>query len=134
MAGMCVTDKQFIRSTIEDCSTCCAACQVGCPFDIELCKTSAGVVELMAAGTVTLAHDSGGPRLDILTDFRGEKTGFLADSVDTYASALEVIFAMSSVERQNMIRNARESTARFSEASFEDKFLSAVEPLLVDFN
>ena len=90
----------------------------------------AGVVELMAAGAVTLAHNSGGPKLDIVTDHNGEKTGFLADSVETYAAAMEKIFTMSAEVRANLVRNARESTARFSEACFEEHFLEATKILL----
>ena len=89
-----------------------------------------GVVELMAAGTVTLAHDSGGPKLDIVTHFKGGKTGFLANSVETYASAMEEIFSMPEDERQHLIKNARQSTERFSERCFEDQFLEAVKVFL----
>ena len=85
----------------------------------------------MAAGTVTLAHDSGGPKLDIVTDFQGKKTGFLANSVDTYADAMDEIFSMSEDERRNLIENARQSTERFSEKCFEDQFLEAVKDLLI---
>ena len=89
-----------------------------------------GVVELMASGTVTLAHNSGGPRLDIVTEHNGEKTGFLADSVETYAAAMEEIFSMSADERKNLVNNARESIVRFSEDNFEESFLDAFMILL----
>jgi alpha-1,2-mannosyltransferase len=46
----------------------------------------------MAAGTVILAHNSGGPKLDIVTDFNQQKTGYLADDIQSYAVAMETIF------------------------------------------
>lgn len=33
------------------------------------------VVEMMAAGLVVVAHDSGGPRMDIVTPFEDNQTG-----------------------------------------------------------
>lgn len=47
-----------------------------------------GVVELMAAGCVTIAHASGGPKSDIIVPLRGQRTGFLADTADKYARAM----------------------------------------------
>jgi glycosyltransferase involved in cell wall biosynthesis len=52
-----------------------------------------GVVECMAAGTVVLAHKSGGPRLDIVVPYEGRQTGFLAEDEDDYADAIERILA-----------------------------------------
>lgn len=48
------------------------------------------VVEMMAAGLVTVAHNSGGPRDDII-DFSSEdsRTGYLATSPEEYANAIE---------------------------------------------
>jgi alpha-1,2-mannosyltransferase len=40
-----------------------------------------GVVELLAAGVLTVAHDSGGPRSDILAaDAQGRQIGFAAST------------------------------------------------------
>lgn len=41
--------------------------------------TLAGVVEIMAAGVVVLAHRSGGPLMDIVTTDEEKRTGFLAN-------------------------------------------------------
>ncbi len=81
----------------------------------------------MAAGTITLAHNSGGPKLDIVTDFHDAKTGFLADSVDTFSAAMKQIFEMSTGDRDILVRNARQSTSRFSENTFKQHFLQAIE-------
>ena len=89
-----------------------------------------GVVEMQAAGLVVLAHDSGGPKLDIVTDYDGRKTGFLASDINSYAEALKTIFNLSSKERTAVKSNARNSVHRFSEEKFEEGFLSVVAPLL----
>uniref|UniRef100_A0A3Q3N871 GDP-Man:Man(3)GlcNAc(2)-PP-Dol alpha-1,2-mannosyltransferase n=1 Tax=Labrus bergylta TaxID=56723 RepID=A0A3Q3N871_9LABR len=88
------------------------------------------LVDCMAAGTIVLAHKSGGPKLDIVVPFEGEQTGFLADSEDSYAAAMETILALSPSARLEMRRNARRSVERFSDQEFETCFLSATETLM----
>lgn len=94
---------------------------------VSLCE---GVVECMAAGTIVLAHKSGGPKLDIVVPFEDGQTGFLADSEDSYASAMETILALSPSARLEIRRNARRSVERFSDQEFEASFLSATETLM----
>ncbi|CDQ75611.1 GDP-Man:Man(3)GlcNAc(2)-PP-Dol alpha-1,2-mannosyltransferase [Oncorhynchus mykiss] len=89
-----------------------------------------GVVECMAAGTVVLAHKSGGPRLDIVVPYEGRQTGFLAEDEDGYADAIERILALSPSARLEIRRNARLSVTRFSDQEFEACFLAAMEPLM----
>uniref|UniRef100_A0A3B4H5V9 GDP-Man:Man(3)GlcNAc(2)-PP-Dol alpha-1,2-mannosyltransferase n=1 Tax=Pundamilia nyererei TaxID=303518 RepID=A0A3B4H5V9_9CICH len=89
-----------------------------------------GVVECMAAGTIILAHKSGGPKLDIVVPYEGRQTGFLADSEDSYAAAMETILSLSPTARLEMRRNARDSVERFSDREFESCFLAAMEPLM----
>ena len=89
-----------------------------------------GVVECMAAGTIILAHKSGGPLMDIVVTFNNKPTGYLADSVDSYANAMKEIFALSEQEKREIQENARESVARFSEEKFEHGFLESVQPIL----
>ena len=92
--------------------------------------TFSGVVELMAAGTLTLAHNSAGPKLDIVTEYNGHKTGFLADSTDTFAEAIETIFKLSPDESASIRSNARESVNRFSDEEFEKAFIDVTALLL----
>lgn len=91
---------------------------------------SAGVVECMAAGTIILAHKSGGPKLDIVVPYDGSPTGFLADDEDTYADAMERILSMTPAARLEIRLRARLSVTRFSDQEFEGSFLAAVEPLM----
>lgn len=89
-----------------------------------------GVVECMAAGTVILAHKSGGPKLDIVVPHDGGATGFLADDEDSYAEAMERILNLTASARLDIRRRARQSVTRFSDQEFEASFLAAVEPLM----
>uniref|UniRef100_A0AAY4EG87 GDP-Man:Man(3)GlcNAc(2)-PP-Dol alpha-1,2-mannosyltransferase n=1 Tax=Denticeps clupeoides TaxID=299321 RepID=A0AAY4EG87_9TELE len=89
-----------------------------------------GVVECMAAGTVILAHKSGGPKLDIVVPHEGGQTGFLADDDDSYADAMERILSMAPTARLEVRRRARESVTRFSDQEFDASFLAAAEQLM----
>ncbi|XP_006010894.2 GDP-Man:Man(3)GlcNAc(2)-PP-Dol alpha-1,2-mannosyltransferase [Latimeria chalumnae] len=89
-----------------------------------------GVVECMAAGTITLAHNSGGPKLDIIIQQDGGITGFLADTEDSFADAMDKILSLPDEERLQIRQNARQSVNRFSDQEFEVTFLAAVEPLI----
>lgn len=84
----------------------------------------------MAAGTITLAHDSGGPKLDILTPYEDKQTGFLASDVDSYADAMKNIFSLPESQSVEICENARKSVVRFSEPEFEAGFLSVMEQFL----
>ncbi|KAK9989570.1 hypothetical protein SO802_029809 [Lithocarpus litseifolius] len=46
------------------------------------------VVEYMAAGAIPIAHNSAGPKMDIVLEEDGLQTGFLACSVEEYADAI----------------------------------------------
>ncbi|ESP04419.1 hypothetical protein LOTGIDRAFT_198678 [Lottia gigantea] len=89
-----------------------------------------GVVECMAAGTIILAHNSGGPKLDIVTEYNSLPTGYLANSEETYSAKMAEIFELGDKQKLNIIENARESVKRFSDAKFEDNFLHNVDSLL----
>lgn len=83
----------------------------------------------MAAGTIVLAHNSGGPKLDIVVPHQGERTGFLAESEEDYAETMAHILCMSAEKRLQIRNNARASVSRFSDQEFEVTFLTSVEKL-----
>jgi alpha-1,2-mannosyltransferase len=83
----------------------------------------------MAAGCIVLAHDSGGPKLDIVVPVDDQPTGFLASDVATYARCMSDIFALSEDDRTDIQRNARTSVQKFSDAEFENGFLSIFDTL-----
>ena len=78
-----------------------------------------GVVEMMAAGLIVVAHDSGGPKEDIIDD---PKTGFLAGTEDQYAACFEKALDMPKEQSTAMRAAARESAARFSDQIFNASF------------
>lgn len=92
------------------------------------------VVEGMAAGTIMLAHDSGGPQMDIVLPIDGIKEtqpiGFLAATKEEYVRLIFHIMEMSRVERDDVRNAARTSVTRFSESEFERKWIMAIEPLM----
>lgn len=89
-----------------------------------------GVVEFQAAGAIVLAHNSGGPRKDIVIEDNNQPTGFLARTVEEYSEAIGAIFSMSSQQRLSIAQSARNACERFSEAEFEKDFLMAIEHLI----
>lgn len=88
------------------------------------------LVECMAAGCVMVAHASGGPALDIVVDWQGQQTGFLAADELSFVSSLLKVLLMSEKERCSIVTAARDSVqAKFSVNVFEASFLRATEQL-----
>jgi alpha-1,2-mannosyltransferase len=86
------------------------------------------VVELMAGGVIAVAHDSAGPRMDIIRD--GE-TGFLAKDAEDYAKKINMILNMSETLLQEMRAKAREDVGnRFSDASFKKTVINLLNNFL----
>ena len=77
------------------------------------------VVELMAAGTIVVAHDSGGPRMDII---REGETGFLATDAEEYARQMARVIRMDESSLEAMRTAARDDVIRFSDQSFKRDF------------
>ncbi|MED6147572.1 asparagine-linked glycosylation protein [Stylosanthes scabra] len=88
------------------------------------------VVEYMAAGAIPIAHNSAGPKMDIVLDEDGEQTGFLACTVEEYADAILRVIRMPQTERLTMAAAAKRRAMRFSEQRFYDDFKSAVSPII----
>jgi alpha-1,2-mannosyltransferase len=82
-----------------------------------------GVVELMAAGVLCVAHNSGGPKSDIV---QHGKTGYLAATEAEYAACLAEALALSRARRREMQTAARRSMERFSDAAFAKQFQAAM--------
>ena len=94
-----------------------------------------GVVEMMAAGLVTIAHNSGGPESDIIqlpwnehTVDNRNCTGCLASNEEQYAELMGRIFMNgSSSELALTIReNGRKHAEQFSDGVFMDTFKEAL--------
>lgn len=79
------------------------------------------VVEMMAAGLLVIAHNSGGPAMDIVQTFSGLETGFLACSEEEYAQKMELAMDVLSDQTgkgYNIRENGRNSIDRFSDECF----------------
>jgi alpha-1,2-mannosyltransferase len=76
------------------------------------------------------AHNSAGPKLDIVVNEGGHQTGFLATSVAEFADAMCRVVTMPADERIEIARAARVRAARFSESKFDLAFKEATSPTL----
>ena len=94
-----------------------------------------GVVEMMAAGLVTIAHESGGPESDIIQSPWNERaldysncTGCLASNAEQYAALMRrIIQDGSSSDLAMKIReNGRKHAEQFSDEVFMNTFKGAL--------
>ncbi len=89
------------------------------------------VVEMMAAGLLTLAHRSGGPLMDIVVEESSGRNGFLAEHEKEYAGAIAYVLNNTTAEGRDAIRErARSSVDRFSEREFESGWIRATEAII----
>lgn len=90
-----------------------------------------GIVECMASGCIMIAHRSGGPLMDIVTEFNGRQTGFLAETADQFADRVIEVLSMNEEERDIMIKSAKASiTNRFSVETFQNNLIARIEPIM----
>ena len=109
-----------------------------------------GIVEMMAAGLIVIANNSGGPKSDIVVPFNDEQqransggdgatsavarlttTGFLASSVDEYAGFMYRALTLDPKEAAAIRRNARASAKRFTDEVFAESFEKAILELKI---
>lgn len=88
-----------------------------------------GVVECMAAGLVTVAHNSAGPKMDIVVPVKGKASGFLAESEEEYADSFYSIYKMSLQKRAAIRESARQQVKKFSQEEFNVNFLNTFNDL-----
>ncbi|XP_070511097.1 GDP-Man:Man(3)GlcNAc(2)-PP-Dol alpha-1,2-mannosyltransferase isoform X1 [Cardiocondyla obscurior] len=86
------------------------------------------IVECLAAGLIMVAHNSGGPKADIIEMHPGSITGFLAKDEIEYANIIASIIQMNPKDRDAIRIAARSSVNRFSSQVFEKEFLRTTEP------
>lgn len=93
------------------------------------------LVEMMAAGTVPVAHRSGGPLLDIVGP--DGTTGLLAETSEEFAEQLARLVRLASAQSCHhgegsnspfvaMQQACRKQAAQFSEEEFESRFLASL--------
>lgn len=80
---------------------------------------------------IPVAHNSGGPKLDIVTDYAGKQTGYLANTVETFADAMNAALSLSGQEYEQMASNARAAASdKFSEVAFSHLTLRSLRKCL----
>ena len=108
-----------------------------------------GVVEYQAAGLISIVHDSGGPKGDIVVDYEGGPTGdyasradmertesdggdagFHATTAEEYSTAFERVLSMPPDETLAMRKRARASAKRFTEEAFAERWIRQMERLV----
>lgn len=89
------------------------------------------VVELMSSGIVTIAHNSAGPKLDIIGGSK-EQVGYLANSLESYKEL--AVKAFSEYESDHYIQLRKRArkwvSQRFGVQAFEDLFVSHISTLM----
>ncbi|KAG2332375.1 hypothetical protein Bca52824_003555 [Brassica carinata] len=86
------------------------------------------VVEYVAAGA---AHNSDGPKMDIVLEEDGQRTGFLAETVEEHAEAILEIVKMKETEGLKMAASARKRASGFSQQQFSEDFKLQFDLLLL---
>ncbi|KAF9572694.1 asparagine-linked glycosylation protein [Mortierella alpina] len=89
-----------------------------------------GVVEYMAAGLIPIAHNSAGPKMDIVKPYNNQPTGYLAITPEEFAEAIENVLSADATIIE-MQRRARDSVQeRFSEKVFGDQLQKCLHEVL----
>ncbi|KAK1365043.1 hypothetical protein POM88_040604 [Heracleum sosnowskyi] len=88
------------------------------------------VVEYMAAGAIPIAHNSAGPKTDIISIEDGKQVGFLAQHVEEYTDAMLQILRMTESERLEMADAARQRASRFSEQRFYRHYKIVIQRII----
>mmetsp|Transcript_17189 Transcript_17189/g.26049 ORF Transcript_17189/g.26049 Transcript_17189/m.26049 type:complete len:382 (+) Transcript_17189:421-1566(+) len=85
-----------------------------------------GIVEMMASGLLVVAHDSGGPKSDIIV-IEPAETGFLASTADQYAQQMQRAACWKDAEQ--MRQRAQTSVKRFSDDVFQTNFVQLMKTI-----
>lgn len=80
------------------------------------------VVEYMAAGSIPIAHNSAGPKGDIVT----KETGFLCETAKEYSQSIMEVLQMTEKARLKMAEKARARSILFSQDKFQKGFCDAL--------
>jgi alpha-1,2-mannosyltransferase len=81
------------------------------------------VVEFMAAGLITVANNSGGPKTDIIDQ---GVNGFRASTEEEYATTLWEAFCMTDEDMEKMRAKSWDKVLKFSNERFNQAFVSEI--------
>lgn len=91
-----------------------------------------GVVECMASGLITIAHNSAGPKMDIVVPYKGQKSGFLAETQEEYSNCFYTVYKMNEQQRKVIRDAARQQVKKFSQQEFNKTFIEIFEELCLN--
>lgn len=81
-----------------------------------------GVVEFIAAGVVTVAHATAGPKQDIIVptieEDPAQGVGYLASNEEEFAKAMQSALTLTPAARRGVVERARSRSHRFSDSKF----------------
>ncbi|KAF9968975.1 asparagine-linked glycosylation protein [Actinomortierella ambigua] len=90
-----------------------------------------GVVEFMSAGLIAVAHNSAGPKEDIVTPYKNQKTGYLATTAEEFADAIDQVLTEDEDKLHDMQLAARDAVEeRFSEKAFVTRFFRPLHQVI----
>jgi alpha-1,2-mannosyltransferase len=87
------------------------------------------IVEMMSAGLVVIAHNSGGPASDIIINSSKMTVGYLCSKEEEYAQVMRNVFDKK-IDVPAVRQAARESAKKFSDEAFDLAFIKAFQSLL----
>ena len=79
------------------------------------------VVEMLAAGLIVVAHNSAGPKMDIIRD-----EDYLADTKEDYIQKLRTILDSSDEQLRQISDANRKKALKFSEEEFQRQFMQSI--------
>ncbi|KAI9292568.1 UDP-Glycosyltransferase/glycogen phosphorylase [Neoconidiobolus thromboides FSU 785] len=94
------------------------------------------VVELLAAGTIPIAHNSGGPKMDIINNQNKEDYdyyGFLADSAEQYSSYIQQVLELYDSDYGQFLENQKlnqKASNYFSAQKISTSLYNYIDPFL----
>lgn len=88
-----------------------------------------GVVEMMTSGVFTIAHNSAGPKMDIIGG-EGDQTGGLATEASEYADWIQQALNNFSSSSISLMRtNGRKKAIKFGDERFIKEFMEFLFPI-----
>ncbi|KAG9242356.1 glycosyltransferase family 4 protein [Calycina marina] len=87
-----------------------------------------GVVEYQAAGLISVVHNSGGPKRDIVIDIDDKPTGYHATTAEEFATGFEKALALE--DKMAWRIRARKSSQRFTDETFAKGWIVQMEKLV----
>jgi len=115
-----------LNSLLEQFETCSYAIHT-----MEAEHFGIAIVEMMAAGLSVIAHNSAGPKLDIIRERKENPVGYLASSKAEYIEYLDrCVNQVNTPAFKTMVEGARKDVNKFSDEAFKELFIKDMKQAL----